>query len=225
MDQAVAMQARSSAADKIGQQEGRLEHIELSIGGINCPHCPAAVEKAPIAVAGVHKAQVDLANALASVDFDPMRAKIADLLQAIRSVGYAAGTAKIRIPIKSMHCTSCVTRIDLALQMAPGVVSARASLGTSAVDVEYQPEKAFFETIRKAVTAECCPGCGTVEAAEQTPVSAADPGLCGRLSESRSRSWIPNRVRGCITMKPQLARSLAPQLRAHTSWQRIPSAG
>jgi Cu+-exporting ATPase len=35
--------------------------------------------------------------------------------------------------------------------MTPGVLSARASLVTSAVDIEYQPESASFETIRKAI--------------------------------------------------------------------------
>jgi Cu+-exporting ATPase len=128
-----------------------LEHIELSIGGMHCPHCPPSVEKELRSVPGVRGAQVNLANATASIDFDPGRAKVADLLRAIRSIGYAAGTAKIRIPIKRMHCASCVTQIELALQMTPGIVGARASLGTNAVDIEYQPEKTSFEAIRKAI--------------------------------------------------------------------------
>ena len=129
----------------------RVEHIELAVGGMTCPHCPVAVEKALKSVAGARKVNVNLVNALASIDYDPNLSSVSDLLRAIRSVGYVAGTAKMRIPIKSMHCTSCVTRIELALQIAPGIVSARASLGTSAVDVEYQPETASFETIRRAI--------------------------------------------------------------------------
>ena len=129
----------------------RVEHIELAVGGMTCPHCPVAVEKALKSVAGARKVNVNLVNALASIDYDPNLSSVSDLLRAIRSVGYVDGTAKMRIPIKSMHCTSCVTRIELALQIAPGIVSARASLGTSAVDVEYQPETASFETIRRAI--------------------------------------------------------------------------
>jgi Cu+-exporting ATPase len=50
-----------------------------------------------------------------------------------------------------MHCSSCVIRVELALRMTPGIVSARASLGPNAVDIEYQPEKVDFEAIRKAI--------------------------------------------------------------------------
>jgi Cu+-exporting ATPase len=130
---------------------GRPDHINLSVGGMTCPHCPATIEKALKAVAGVREAHVNLANKQAAIDYDPAHATASNLLQAIRSVGFAAGTAKIRIPIKRMHCTSCVTRIELALQMAPGVVSAHASLATSAVDVEYQPEQTDFDALRRAI--------------------------------------------------------------------------
>src|SRR6516225_9642374 len=112
---------------------GPTEHVDLSVGGMTCPHCPPAVEKSLTAVPGVRAAHVNLANAAASIDYDPARAKVTDLLRAIRSAGYAPGTAKMRIPIRHMHCSSCVTRIELALKMTPGVLAARANLGTNAV--------------------------------------------------------------------------------------------
>ncbi len=153
MDEAMTVTSSAVAREKSAAPASivRLEHIELPIGGMTCPHCPPSVEKALKAVPGVEKSHVNLASALASIDYDPTRAKASDLLQAIRSVGYTAGTAKMRIPIKSMHCATCVTRIELALQMTPGIIKARASLGTNAVDVEYQPEKTSFAAIRKAI--------------------------------------------------------------------------
>lgn len=129
----------------------RLEHIELSIGGMTCPHCPPAVEKALGALGGVSKVHVNLANALASIDYDPADVKVGDLLQAIRSVGYTAGAAKIRIPIKNMHCSSCVIRVELALKMTPGVIAARANLGTNAVDIEYLPGQTSFDALLEAI--------------------------------------------------------------------------
>jgi Cu+-exporting ATPase len=128
-----------------------LDHIELAIGGMTCPHCAQTVEKAIKAVPGVVKSQVNLPNATASVDYDPERAKVADLLKSIRSSGYTPGTAKLRIPIKSMHCASGVTRIEFALKATPGVVAASASLGTNAVDVEYLPEQTSFAALRGAI--------------------------------------------------------------------------
>ena len=127
------------------------QQIDLRVGGMTCPHCPPAIEKAIGSVAGVTSAHVNLVNQLARIIYDPKRTKITDILRAIRSVGYSVGTATARIPIKGMHCSSCVIRVELALQMTPGVVSARANLGPNAVDVEYQPEKVDFEAIRKAV--------------------------------------------------------------------------
>lgn len=129
------------------------KRLELRVGGMTCPHCPLAIEKALRAVDGVTAASVNLATKTARVDYDPTRAKVTDILQAIRASGYAAGTATMRVPIANMHCSSCVIRVELALQLTPGVVAARASLGPNAVDIEYQPERADFQAIRQAIEA------------------------------------------------------------------------
>src|SRR5262245_58697668 len=126
-------------------------HIELRIGRMTCGHCPLAIEKALASVPGITQAKVNAATKVASIDYDPSRTRISDALQAIRSAGYTVGTATARIPIKNMHCSSCVIRLELALQTTPGVVSARASLAPNAVDVEYQPEQIDFAAMRKAI--------------------------------------------------------------------------
>ena len=130
---------------------GRLQHIQLRIGGMTCAHCPPAVQQALAAIDGVVSARVNLANKLAAVDYDPDRASALDLVKAIRAAGYAAGTATMRFPIKYMHCSSCAIKIELALQMTPGVLSARANLGPNAVDVEYDPATVDFDGIRRAI--------------------------------------------------------------------------
>ena len=126
-------------------------HIDLSVGGMTCRHCPPMVEKALEGIDGVKAAQVNLSSGTAAIDYDPGQASVGDLAKAIRSAGYSAGTAKTRLLIKNMHCSSCVTRIELALRMTPGVVSARANLGPNAVDVEYEPEVVDFAAIRRGI--------------------------------------------------------------------------
>ena len=133
------------------QPTGQLQHIDLSVGGMTCGHCSATVQRAVEALDGVASARVNLVNGLLAVDYDPRRVSVADLAKAVRGAGYAPGAARIRVPIKNMHCSSCVVRIELALQMTPGVLSARASLGPNAVDVEYDPGKVDFAAIRKAI--------------------------------------------------------------------------
>ena len=123
----------------MGNAPEPLEHLELSIGGMTCPHCPRTLEKALAALPGVEHTHVNLANALATVDYAPTRTRIADLLEVIRAAGFSAGKATIRIPIASMHCASCVTPIENALRTTPGVLAARVNPVTSAVDVDYQP--------------------------------------------------------------------------------------
>ena len=120
-----------------------------------CPHCPPKVEEALRRVPGVSAAPVNLANASAHVAYDPSRARIIDLVNAIRAAGYGAGTAKMRVHIKNMHCASCVIRIELALRTTPGVVAATAGAFTSAVDIEYLPgrptSRPFGQQSRRSV--------------------------------------------------------------------------
>lgn len=114
--------------------------INLRIGSIVCPHCAPMIEKALSEVSGVAAVSVNLASKSARIEYGPTLAKVADILKAIRTSGYTAGTATMGVPIKNMHCSSCVIRVELALQMTPGVVTCPRQSRTDAVDIEYQPE-------------------------------------------------------------------------------------
>ena len=101
-------------ATSAGTSSGKpVEQIELRIGGMTCPHCPPAIEKAIAAVPGVGSAHVNLASNTARIRYEPAGTKLADVVQAIRSIGYVPGTATLRIPIKNMHCSSCSIRLSL----------------------------------------------------------------------------------------------------------------
>jgi Cu+-exporting ATPase len=147
------MLMRSAGAIPVGvhhRPESAAE-IELHIGGMDCPHCPANVEDVLQKLDGVSVAHVNLANRSAHIAYDPSRLKILDLVRAIRAAGYSAGTARMRVHIKNMHCSSCVIRIELALQTTPGVIAARANPFTNAVDIEYLPDRTDFAAIRAAI--------------------------------------------------------------------------
>jgi Cu+-exporting ATPase len=159
------------------------QQIVLRIGGMTCAHCPPAVEKAITHVAGVVSAQVNAASRMATVDYDPARASVAAILAAIRQHGYTAGTATTRVPIKNMHCGSCIVRVELALQTTPGVVAARASLGPNAVDVEYQPERTDFQAIRAAIESA---GYRVAEPKLQVQDPTLDPAEAANEEEYRS---------------------------------------
>lgn len=127
--------------------------VVLSIGGMTCRQCPPAVEKALQDLAGVEAARVNFSNKLVEIRYDPKLVSILDFAKTVRSAGFSVGTAKIRFLIKNMHCSSCVTRIETALKMTPGVVTAVANVGPNAVDVEYVPDTVDFAAIRQAIEA------------------------------------------------------------------------
>ena len=137
--------------EEISAGIAKTQSLALRIGGMTCGHCPPAIEKAIADLPGVSAVQVNAATKVVRIEYDPGRVKIGDLLKIIRSIGYTPGTATTRLPIKNMHCSSCVIRVELALQLTPGIVSARASLGPNAVDIEYQPELTNFQEINKAI--------------------------------------------------------------------------
>jgi Cu+-exporting ATPase len=163
-----------------------MEHIALRIGKMNCAHCPPEIEKALAALPGVMSAQVNPTTKVANVRYDPAQTKTVDLLRTIRSRGYTPGTATVRIPIKNMHCSSCAIRIELALQLTPGVVSARVSLGPNAVDVEYQPEQVDFDGIRKAIESA---GYRIAEPKVEPTSEVLDPAEAANAEEYRTLMW------------------------------------
>jgi len=166
--------------------------IDLTIGGMSGRHCAQAVEKALEAIAGVSAAPVNLASKVARITYDPARVEVPALLRAVRRAGYTPGAASLRLPIANMHCSSCVNHIEGGLKKVPGVISANASLGTGAVDIEYEPESVDFAAIRGAIAAA---GHRIAEAKAGAPAPAGeedvDPEDAARDREYRTlmRKW------------------------------------
>ncbi|CAN5864071.1 cation transporter [soil metagenome] len=63
---------------------------QLTITGMTCSHCQSAVKTALESVAGVQKAEVDLANGVARVEGD---ADVSKLVAAVEEEGYGAAPA------------------------------------------------------------------------------------------------------------------------------------
>ena len=139
-------------ADQSGAPpSGRAAELDLKLSGLSCPHCPPKVETAIKTLPGVEAAHVNLATQSAHVVYDPERIELNAIIREIRRAGFGAGAATTRIAIRNMHCASCVTRIELALKMTPGVTAARASSLTNSVEVDYQPERTNFDQLRGAI--------------------------------------------------------------------------
>ncbi len=71
-----------------GCHGGSIEKVTLTVEGMTCNHCKAAVEKAVRALPGVMAAEVDLAAKTLKADFDPTKSSLDDVKKAVDEAGY-----------------------------------------------------------------------------------------------------------------------------------------
>jgi Cu+-exporting ATPase len=104
----------------------------LNIAGMHCASCVTRNERSLKKVAGVTSASVNLAMHTATVEFDPTKATIDDLIAAITKNGYKVITQEIardREKIAMHELRTARTKAALALLLAtPAVVLAMASI-------------------------------------------------------------------------------------------------
>jgi Cu+-exporting ATPase len=67
---------------------GMAERVDLPVSGMSCAACARAVENQLTATVGVTSAHVNFATSTATVTFDPARAAVRNLVDAIEELGY-----------------------------------------------------------------------------------------------------------------------------------------
>ncbi|NPV58145.1 MAG: copper-translocating P-type ATPase [Actinobacteria bacterium] len=125
--------------------------VVINVGGMTCATCAGKVEGALRGLPGVEAADVNLATEKATVVFDPASTGVEDMVSAIEGLGYRAGLERAVYAVEGMTCASCVARVEKALSGVEGVLSADVNLATERATVTYDPEKADFEAMARAV--------------------------------------------------------------------------
>ncbi|HFQ13344.1 MAG TPA: mercury resistance system periplasmic binding protein MerP [Gammaproteobacteria bacterium] len=69
-------------------EEPALETVTLAVDNMTCRMCPITVRKSLTRIDGVHKATVDFDNKTATVEFDPRKTRVDDLIAATSNAGY-----------------------------------------------------------------------------------------------------------------------------------------
>ena len=67
-----------------------METVELKVEGMTCQGCVNSVTRTLSGVPGVEKVQVSLADARATVTYDPAKVGPAELRRAVENAGYEA---------------------------------------------------------------------------------------------------------------------------------------
>nr|WP_315468017.1 heavy metal translocating P-type ATPase [uncultured Undibacterium sp.] len=109
--------------------------LNLPIIGMTCSSCAGRVEKALLAVDGVHSASVNLATEKASVDLE-LVVDAQALISAVEKAGYQVPTKTFDLRVTEMTCASCVARVEKALKAVPGVLQASVNLATEKVHLK-----------------------------------------------------------------------------------------
>ncbi len=158
--------------------------ITLPIEGMTCGACAVTVQKRLNEQAGVSDASVNYATARASVVFDDERVAVADLVRAVREVGYDAAKTTVEFAIEGLHYAAGTARLERELLALPGVLEAVANQATERVRVAYVPGLVTARELEDAV------GRAGLKVAE--PVTEPDPverERTARRREVRRLAW------------------------------------
>jgi P-type Cu+ transporter len=146
--------------------------LELPLARANGIRPGEELEAALAALEGVGHALVKQRGRRLLVEYDPGRVPVSALLEVVRSHGYHAEAAEAHVPIKGMHCASCVAAIEESLRASPGVLEASVSLSDEAARVTYLPAAGDGAALRAAI--------------ERAGYEPGEPGAAGAASGTAS---------------------------------------
>jgi len=143
-----------NAVENVGYEvrENRKQKT-LQVEGMHCASCVASVEKALKRLDGVYDASVNLATESVSVEYNPDVVGDSDFKEAVESQGYELreNTQTRTIKVEGMHCASCVSSVENALNDLDGVEKASVNLATETAQVTYDPQKVRFSDFVTAI--------------------------------------------------------------------------
>jgi Cu+-exporting ATPase len=133
------------------EEGGGFKRLQLPVTGMSCAACSSRVQKGLGEMEGVHEAAVNLAAEQATIDFDPSKLKVEDLILRVEDLGYGTRRAEVTLPIKGMTCAACVSRVQQALEGLDGVLGVSVNLATERATLEYIPGEVGPREFREAV--------------------------------------------------------------------------
>ena len=126
--------------------------ITFPIEGMTCGACAVTVQKRLSDEPGVTGAAVNYATGKATLTIDAGTVRIADLVKAIREVGYDSGKVAVQLAVEGLHYAAGTARLEQELLGIPGVLTATANQATERVSVEYVPGIASPADLEAAVS-------------------------------------------------------------------------
>jgi Cu+-exporting ATPase len=111
--------------------------ITLSVTGMHCASCQAAVETALGSLPGISKAAVNVPAGKAQVTYDPARVGLGQIAKSVAEVGYEVGEEELTLKVTGMSCASCAGKIEAAVGGLEGVASVVVNVPAGLAKVDY----------------------------------------------------------------------------------------
>jgi P-type Cu+ transporter len=129
------------------------KQLTLPITGMTCANCVATVERNLKKLDGVQSAVVNLSSERATVDFEPEKLKLSDMIARVNRAGYGVATGEADLIIKRLSDDNDARRLENALASLEGVLEAQVHYTTEKARVKYVPTIVTQAELRRAVTA------------------------------------------------------------------------
>ena len=125
--------------------------VTLPITGMTCANCVATVERNIKKVDGVNQAVVNLSSERATVEFNPDRATLDDVIARVQRAGYDIASGEADLVVQRMSDDNDARRLEKILNQLEGVISAQVSFAAEKAQVRYIPTIVSQVDLRKTI--------------------------------------------------------------------------
>ena len=127
------------------------KQLTLPITGMTCANCVATVERNLKKLDGVQSAVVNLSSERATVDFEPSKLELRDVIARVNRAGYGVATGEADLVIKRLSDDNDARRLERALMSLEGVLEAQVNYTTEKARVKYVPTIVTQAELRRAI--------------------------------------------------------------------------
>ena len=129
------------------------KQMTLPITGMTCANCVAAVERNLKKLDGVNTALVNLSSERATIEYDPEKIALGDMISRVERAGYGIASGEADLVIKRLADDIDARRLEKALARLDGVLESQVTFTTEKARVKYIPTIISQSEIRKAISA------------------------------------------------------------------------
>ncbi len=127
------------------------KQLTLPITGMTCANCVATVERNLKKLDGVQNVVVNLSSERATVEFEPAKLRLEDMIARVDRAGYGVATAEADLVIKRLADDNDARRLERALANLEGVLETQVTYATEKARLKYVPTIMTQAELRRAV--------------------------------------------------------------------------